>query len=114
MTDKELDGKPAAAPARGLRGHGAAIVALIALAVIAVGWFWMTRKPPQDAGLGAEHGVIVVGAGALVTALIAYIRNMDATDVLELLGDLLMGLLAIIGAILQGIWDTILGILGWD
>ena len=39
---------------------------------------------------------------------------LDALDVLELLGDLFMGLLSLIGAILKGIWDTILGIFGWD
>jgi hypothetical protein len=98
----------------GLRGHGAAIVALVALAAIAVGVFWMTRRTPQEAGLGADHGVIVVGAGALVTALVAYIRNMDASDVLEMLGALAIGLLALIGAILKGIWSWFLGLIGLD
>lgn len=116
MTGKDIEsGKPNAGV---LRGHGAAIVALVALAVIAVALFWTTKKPPQEAGLGvslgAEHGVIVVGAGALLTALVAYIRNMDASDVLEMLGALVMGLFAVIGAILKGIWSWFLGLIGLD
>jgi hypothetical protein len=113
VTDKDLDSQKATRSG-GLRRHGAAIVALVAVAMIAVAWFWMTRRPPQEAGIGAEYGVIAVGAGALVTALIAYFRNMDASDVIEMLGDVFMGLLSIIGAILMGIWNWFLGLLGLD
>ena len=104
--------------APGLRGHIGAIIALFALAVVAVAWFWTTRKPPQEAGLsaslGAEHGIIVVGAGAFLTALVACIRNMDASEILEMLGDLNVGLFSLIATILKGIWNSILGICGWD
>jgi multisubunit Na+/H+ antiporter MnhB subunit len=113
MTDKDLDSQKAARSG-GLRGHGAAIVALVALAVIAVAWFWMTRRPPQEAGIGAEHGVIAVGATALVTAIVAYVRGMDASDVLEMLSSIIMGLLSVIGAILLGIWNWFLGLIGLD
>jgi hypothetical protein len=95
------------------RGHGAAILVLAALAMIAVAWFW-TMRTPQKAGLGAEHVVLVIGAGALVSAAIAYVREMDFIDVLEMLGALCMGLVSLVGAILKGIWDTILGFFGWD
>ncbi len=102
----------AARKVKALSGHGAVIFVLAALAMIAVAWFWVMRKPPQR--LGAEHVVLVIGASALVSAVIAHVREMDLADVLELLGNLFMGLLTLIGAILKGIWDTILGFLGWD
>jgi hypothetical protein len=118
MRQTEKDGQKAAQTrkerASGLRGHIPALIALFALAVVAVAWFWTTKKPPQEAGLGAEHGIIVVGAGAFVTAIIAQIRNMDASDVLEMLGELVMGLFALIGAILKGIWNWFLGLIGLD
>ena len=40
--------------------------------------------------------------------------EMDFIDVLEMLGALCMGLVSLVGAILKGIWDTILGFFGWD
>jgi hypothetical protein len=114
MNGQEPAKQVAARKVKALSGHGAVIFVLAALAMIAVAWFWVMRKPPQQAGLGAEHVVLVIGASALVSAVIAHVREMDLADVLELLGNLFMGLLTLIGAILKGIWDTILGFLGWD
>ncbi len=113
MTGKELNRKTAE-PARkdsGLRGHIAAIIALFALAVVAMAWFWSTRQPLETA---LPNGLIVAGAGAFVTAAIAYVRGMDLMDVFEMLGEAFMGLFALIGAILNGIWSAICGIFGWD
>ena len=99
----------------GPRGHTAAIVALMALAIAAGAWFWTTRQPPQaDAGLSLPHGVIVVGCGAFIAALIAKIRAMSLLDVLEMVWSMVLGLFALIGAILKGIWNGILSLLGWD
>ena len=107
--------KPPRQRAPGLRGHIAAIVALVALAIVAAAWFWIARQPPQvEAGFGMPHRVIVVGCGAFVAALIAEIRAMSLADVLEAAWDLLVGLFALIGAILKGIWNGILSMLGWD
>jgi len=99
----------------GLRGHIATIVALAALAVAAAAWFWTTGQPLQvAAGPGLPHGIIVVGCGAFIAALIVQICTMTLADVLEVAWDLLVGLFALIGAILKGIWNAILGLLGWD
>jgi hypothetical protein len=107
--------KPPRQRAPGLRGHTAAIVALVALAIVAAAWFWTTRQPPQvEAGFGLAQRVIVVGCGAFVAALIAEIRAMSLADVVEAAWDLLVGLFALIGAILKGIWNGILSLLGWD
>jgi xanthine/uracil permease len=97
------------------RGHAAAIVALVALALAAVAWWWTARQPPPpDADLGLSHGVIVIGGGTFVLALIAQIRAMSFLDVLELLWALLAGLLSLIGALLRGLWSFICGLFGWD
>src|SRR5471030_994794 len=92
--------KPQRQRTPGLRGHTAAIVALVALAVAAAAWFWTTRQPPQaEASLGLPHGVIVVAGGAFMAALIAEIRAMSFADVLTAAWELLVGLLALVGAI---------------
>jgi hypothetical protein len=98
----------------GLRNHAAAIIALFALAVVVAAWFWSRQQTPVDAGLGAEHGVMVIGAGTFVAALVAAIRSMSLLDVLELLWELMLGVLAAIGAVLKGIWSWFLGLLGLD
>jgi len=98
---------------RGRRGQVAGIVALVALAIATAAWFWTTRQGTRT-DIGLPHGVIVVGAGAFVAALIAQIRTMSLTEVLEMAWDLIAGLLSIVGAILRGIWAALWGLLGWD
>jgi len=105
--------------APGLRGHIAALVAVAALAVAAAAWFWATRQPTQaEADLALSQRIIVVGCGAFVAALIAEIRAMSFSDVVEAAWDLfvglVLGLLALIGAILRAIWNAILSLLGLD
>jgi len=101
--------------ATGVRRHIAAIVALVALVVAAGAWFWLTHQPVRpQAGYSLPHGVIVMGCGAFATALIAWIRAMSLSDVLELMWALFLGLLALIGAILKGIWNAFLSLIGWD
>lgn len=113
MTDQDLNGQNAQRKQRssGARGHVAAIIALFALAIVAVAWFWTTRQPQQTV---LPNGIIVIGAGAFVTSCIAYVRGMDASDVLEMLGDVASGLFSLIGAILLGIWNWFLGLIGLD
>jgi len=101
--------------APGLRSQIVTIVALVALAIAAAAWFWTARQPPQvAAGPGLPHGIIVVGCGAFIAALIVQIYTMTLAEVLETAWDLLVGLFALIGAILKGIWNAILGLFGWD
>ena len=100
--------------ARAPGNHVAGAIALLALAMVAAAWFWTTRQPAHDAGLGVPHGVIVVGAAAFVAALIAEIRAMSFWDVLEMLWEAVLGLLSLVGAVLKGIWSFICGLFGWD
>jgi len=113
MTEQNSNGQKTVRQERGsgLRGHIAAIVALFALAIVAVAWFWTTRQPQESV---LPNGIIAIGIGAFVTSCIAYVRGMDASDVLEMLGDVFMGLLSVIGAILLGIWNWFLGLIGLD
>ena len=60
------------------------------------------------------NGIIAIGVGAFVTSCIAYVRGMDFSDVMEMLGDVITGLLSVIGAILTGIWNWFLGLIGLD
>lgn len=98
----------------GLRGHIAGAVALAALAVVVATWYWTTRQPPVGAGPGLSHGVMVVGTGAFLTALLAEIRAMNLSDVLELIGEILAGLAGAVWAALKVIGNVVLGLFGWD
>jgi len=94
------------------RTYAAAVIALIAVAVITAAWFWMSREiGPAEVAL--PHGVIVLGAGALVTALVAHVRSMSLPDVLEMLWALIAGFFALLGAMLKGLWDFVCDLLGW-
>ena len=101
-------------PGRGW--HGAMIVAIVALAMAAGAWFWLTRQPP--AGYGATHGVIVVAIATFIAALIAQIRSMSVPEMLEALWDALAWLIALVfGAVvfaLKAVWNWFLALIGWD
>lgn len=100
--------------ASGLRNHAAAIVALFALAAVAVAWFWSRQQTQVDAGLGAPEGVMVIGAGTFIGAMVAAIRSMSFLDALELIWELILGVFVVIGAVLKGLWSWFLGLLGLD
>jgi len=107
--------KPQHPRAQGPRGHVAAILGLLVLAIAAGAWFWTTHQAPQaNAGSILVQGVIVTACGASVAALIAALRTLTLTDVLEAVLSLVIGFFALIGAILRGICNAILGLLGWD
>jgi hypothetical protein len=96
------------------RSHAGTVVAMAALAVAAAAWFWALRQPMQpDGSIGPSHGVMVVGAGAFVVALIVYIRAMSFWDILEALWEMILGLFRLIGAMLKGLWNGLCALLGW-
>jgi hypothetical protein len=111
MTDTSNEAE--ATRARSTRRYVAGLVALAALAVMAAAWFWTTRQP-QPTEVGLPHGVILVGSGALVAALIAAIRNMSLLEILELAWDVIVGLFAVLGAMLKGVWNFLCSLFGWD
>jgi hypothetical protein len=113
MTDKELDGQHAEKRKRasGMRSTIALMIALLSLAVAGIAWFWTARLAHEVA---TQNGVIAGGVIVCVTSVIACVRGMDLTDVLEMLGDIFVGVFAVVGAILKGIWSFVAGIFGWD
>jgi hypothetical protein len=102
ITPRERSARPMST-----RRYVAGSLAVVALAIVAVAWFWSTPTPQT----AAPQAVIVVGAGAGLMALVAAIRNMGLSDVLDLLCDLIAGLFSIVAAILSAIF---LSMLGWD
>src|SRR5262245_15082349 len=115
MGDAQTNETKQEAAAPRASSHIAGAIALLSLAIVAAAWLWTTHQPPRpEAGLGVPDGIIVVGAGAFVIALIAQIRSMSLWDVLEMLLEAVLGLLSLVGAALKGIWRVICGLLGWD
>jgi uncharacterized protein (DUF58 family) len=98
---------------RGRRRHVAGIIGLLALALAATAWFWTTRQGAQTE-VSLPHGVMVVGAGAFVAALVMQIRSMSLLEILELAWDLFCGLFSLLGALLRGIFSVLWELLGWD
>jgi hypothetical protein len=88
------------------------VVALVALAAAAGAWFWARQAP--HTGIGPPHGVMVLGAGAFLTAMIAAIRDMSLSEVLHATWDLIVRVLSTLADIVMGIWDFIAGLLDWD
>ena len=58
--------------------------------------------------------LIAAGGGMTIAAIIAMIRSMSVFDILEAMLDAVFLLFAMIGAVLKGIWNAILGLFGWD
>src|SRR3954471_14943668 len=107
MTD--TSNEAGATRARATRRLVAGLVALTVLAVVAAAWFWTTHQPAQtEVGL-PPAAIVVVGGGALVAALIAAIRSMSLADILELALDVIVGLFAVLGAMLKGLWNFVCG-----
>ena len=65
-------------------------------------------------GLKASHASVLTLFVGIIAALIAEIRAMSLLDVLEVAWSMVVGLFALIGAILKGIWNGILSLLGRD
>ena len=113
MTDKELSGQPAEKRKNsgGMRATIALTIALLSLAVAGIAWFWTVRLAEQ---VMAQNGIIAGGIIVCVTSVVAYFRDMDFMDVIEMLGELVMGVFAVIGAIVKGILSFICGLFGWN
>jgi hypothetical protein len=99
---------------RGGAGVVAGLAALVALAALALSIYGLVRQS-ATASLEIELPYLVAaGGGMTVAALIAMIRSMSAWDILEAMWEAIALLFAIVGAMLKGIWNAILGLFGWD
>lgn len=101
--------------ASGLRRHIAGMIALVALFVAVAAWFWMSRQgAPAGGGIEVAHGVIADGATTFIVALIAEIRDMSLSEILEAAWELLLAGFAMIGAVLKAFGAWLLGLLFWN
>ena len=89
----------------------AALIALVALGISLYGLF----KQSATATLEIELPyLIAAGGGLTIAGVIAAFRSMGVLDILEAVWGAVEMLFALIGAILKGIWNAILGLFGWN
>jgi uncharacterized protein involved in cysteine biosynthesis len=100
------------------RRSGAGVVAGLAVLVafVALGIsIYSLIKQSATASLEIQLPyVIAVGGGLTIATIIAMIRSMSVWDILEAVLGAVALLFSMVGAILKGIWNAILGLFGWD
>ena len=89
----------------------AALIALVALGISLYGLFKQSATAALEIQLPY---LIAAGGGLTIAAVIAAFRSMSVWDILEAVWDAVAMLFALIGAILKGILNAILGLFGWD
>ena len=99
---------------RSAGGLVAGIAVIVSLAALAISLYSLVRQSATAAIEIQVAYVIAAGGGSVMAALIAYIRDMSAWDVLEAVFDAIAGLFALVGAVVKGIWNAILSLFGLD
>jgi hypothetical protein len=89
----------------------AVLVALVALGISIYGLIKQSATASLEIQLPY---VIAAGGGMTIATIIAMIRSMSVSDMLEAVWEAVALLFAMIGAVLKGIWNAILGLFGWD
>jgi len=93
-------------------GFVAGLAVLISLAALAISLYSIVRQSATAALEIQVAYVVAAGGGAVIAALIAFVRDMSAWDVIEAVFDAIVGLFALVGAVLKGIWNAILSVFG--
>lgn len=100
------------------RRVGAGVVAglavLVALVALGISIYGLVRQSATAVLEIQLAYVIAAGGGMTVAAIIAMIRSMSVWDILEAVWEAVALLFAMIGAVLKGILNAILGLFGWD
>jgi len=107
--------QPGSTPQRrvgvGLVAGFAVLIALVALGISLYGLV----KQSATAALEIQVPYIIAACGGLtIAAVIAAFRSMSVWDIFEALWEAVTMLFALIGAMLKGIWNAILGLFGWN
>jgi hypothetical protein len=89
----------------------AVLVALVALGISIYGLIKQSATASLEIQLPY---VIAAGGGMTIATIIAMIRSMSVSDILEAVWEAVALLFATVGAVLKGIWNAILGLFGWD
>jgi hypothetical protein len=105
--------RPAAAPAAG--GHVmAALVALAALGSVAYALYGIVQQMPNAAPEIRIPYILAAGGTVIVAAVLAQLRSMGLSDVLDAAWALIKALAAGVGAVFKGLCSAALSFLGWD
>jgi hypothetical protein len=100
--------------ARGAGGVIAGLALLVAFIALGIAIYGLAR---QSANAFLELPlpyVIAAGGGLTIATIVAMIRSMSVSDILEAVWEAIALLFSLLGAVLKGIWSAILGLLGWD
>jgi hypothetical protein len=89
----------------------AVLVAFVALGISIYGLIKQSATASLEIQLPY---VIAAGGGMTIATIIAMIRSMGVWDILEAVWEAVALLFAMIGAVLKGIWDAIMGLFGWN
>ena len=87
------------------------LVAFVALGISIYSLIKQSATQPLEIQLPY---VTAAGGGLTIATIIATIRSMSAWDILEAVLGAVALLFSMVGAILKGIWNAILGLFGWD
>ena len=89
----------------------AVLVAFVALGISIYGYVKQSATASLEIQLPY---VIAAGGGLTIATIIAMIRSMSVWDILEAVWEAIALLFAMIGAVLKGIWNAIMGLFGWN
>jgi hypothetical protein len=95
-------------------GLVAGLAVLIAFVALGISLYGLIKQSATAALEIQVPYLIAAGGGLIVATVIAAFRNMGVWDILEAVWDAVAMLFALIGAMLKGIWNAILGLFGWD
>jgi hypothetical protein len=97
---------------------GAAVIAglavLIAFVALGISIYGLIKQSATASLEVQLPYVIAAGGGMIIATIIATFRNMGVWDLLEAVWEAVALLFSVIGAVLKGIWNAILGLFGWD
>jgi hypothetical protein len=100
------------------RRMGAAVIAglavLIAFVALGISIYGLIKQSATASLEVQLPYVIAAGGGMIIATILATFRNMGVWDLLEAVWEAVALLFSVIGAVLKGIWNAILGLFGWD
>jgi hypothetical protein len=95
-------------------GLVAGLAVLIAFVALGISLYGLVKQSATAALEIQLPYLIAAGGGLTVATVIAAFRSMSVWDILGAVWEAVAMLFALIGAMLNGIWNAILGLFGWD
>ena len=119
MTEQQPQTQTARTPQRrasagSYAGVVAGLAALIALGALGISLYSLFKQSATASMEMQLPYLIAAGGGMTIAAVIAAFRSMGVWDIIEAVWEAVAMLFALVGAILKGIWNAILGLFGWN